>query len=149
MNDWEDHRSLCKSIKLLADEEKVRIDQSCRFESHLSPTQKNKLVRLVGEKCNINCTINNVNSEVLWDTGSQVSLISKEWVHKHAPLSTIMDLSELMDRKLDVISAGGVVKYRTKVLFFLIFIWKDILNYQFHLLFLMKTSQHQSLDTML
>ena len=99
--------SLCKSIRTLTDEEKFQTDQMCHYESHLSPAQKNKLVKLVGEKCNINCTINNVNSEVLWDTGSQVSMIGKEWIRKHAPLSTIMDLSELMGRKLDVISAGG------------------------------------------
>ena len=51
--------------------------------------------------------MNNVKIEALWDTSAQISLIGKNWLNEHCTQHKIEDLSSLLDRKLDVVSAGG------------------------------------------
>jgi len=46
----------------------------------LSPNEQAKMVLLVGNKCIIDCNLNDVKTKVLWDTGSQVSVISRRFL---------------------------------------------------------------------
>lgn len=39
----------------------------------------------MGRKCTLFCNLINVNVEVLWDIGAQVSVVSKEFIEQHFP----------------------------------------------------------------
>lgn len=41
-------------------------------------TKRQSIAQLIGKKCLVWCTMNNVKSQALWDTGAQVSILSEE-----------------------------------------------------------------------
>ena len=77
------------------------------FVHEITPKFENKLIKLVGEKCLVNVDIENVNCEVLWDTGAQVSLISRDWLSKWMPYKQPRPVHELFSNSLIVKSASG------------------------------------------
>ena len=46
---------------------------------------KRKIRRLVGDEPILKCLLDNTFIEVLWDTGSMISLVDKDWVEEHFP----------------------------------------------------------------
>ena len=64
--DWDNHKEICKIIQALA----IRYDppelgkgdseDEQAYKTHLTPKQHAKLVKLVGEKCNVKCNLNDV-----------------------------------------------------------------------------------------
>lgn len=62
---------------------------------------KDKIVKLVGEECLIECKLDNVSILCLWDTGAQVSIIPSKFVKSN----NVRDLSEIAN--VDVRSASG------------------------------------------
>ena len=45
----------------------------------------------------MNCKLNGKNASVLWDTGSQVSLISRTFLNEKFPSLKLQNLTELLD----------------------------------------------------
>ena len=71
-------------------------------------SSKQQVSKLVGERCLVNCWINNVKSRVLWDTGAQVSILSTEWKECHLPNVRTRPLSALPGTEhLDLTAANG------------------------------------------
>ena len=74
---WSSHEVLCNSISNLEKEQLKRCQEACDFsDSCLSSGQK-KLLRLVGDKCQVVCDLSGNRCNALWDTGAQISLISR------------------------------------------------------------------------
>ena len=48
--------------------------------SHLTPKQHTKITNLVGNRCTVNCQLGGKTAQALWDTGAQVSLVSKQFL---------------------------------------------------------------------
>ncbi|CAL9690550.1 unnamed protein product [Knipowitschia caucasica] len=72
------------------------------------PSQRQtKLISLIGRRCVVQCQLDNVPVEALWDTGAQVSLINDEWRKKHLPLSILRPLAELLSEPLVALAANG------------------------------------------
>ena len=97
---WTRHAPICKCLHLLAKGpsdwnslESVTNSVIC----HLSPKQQIRLSSLVGKKCIVNCKPNIKNASVLWDTRSQVSLISRKFLKENFPSLKIRNLTELLD----------------------------------------------------
>ena len=44
---------------------------------------------------------------MLWDTGTQVSILSQEMIGKFFTKNTVKDISELIDGELNVMAANG------------------------------------------
>lgn len=44
----------------------------------------------------VNCFYNEVATQALWDTGSQVSLLNKEWRRDHLPYTTVCSTEEIL-----------------------------------------------------
>ena len=65
---------ICQAIKVLS--QRVPTPQTA-FVSHLTPTQQAKVVNLVGRKCTVKCLLNDSEVAALWDTGAQVSIMTK------------------------------------------------------------------------
>jgi hypothetical protein len=51
--------------------------------------------------------LDGASTDVLWDTGAQVSLVEDEWVKSQLPKKRVRALSELFDQEMVVTSASG------------------------------------------
>ena len=77
--------------------------------SHLTPKQYDVVAKLVGEKCQIHCVIDGVETNALWDTGSQVSILPRGWLKKNCPSISVRDIEELLGThvELNLTAANG------------------------------------------
>ena len=64
---------------------------------HLSPKQHVRLSSLIGKKCIVKCKLNGLHASALWDTGSQVSLVSSNLVKENFPSLKLRNLTDLLD----------------------------------------------------
>ena len=62
------------------------------YMTHLTPKQHAKVVNLVGKKCHVECYLNGHGVSILWDTGAQVSIISRNVLDKVAPSAKIRNI---------------------------------------------------------
>ena len=65
------------------------------------------MANLVGEKCLVNCFLNDRQLEVLWDTGAQVSIMTNDFLNAKFPGVKKRDISELLDSPLEINAANG------------------------------------------
>ncbi len=94
---------LCNNISHLVQPENVqqhsasadRLEGSI-YAAHLSPKRKAQLLNLIGKKCTVNCFLDGVPTQVLWDTGSQVCLINEKWRKKYLPHTKVRDTEEIL-----------------------------------------------------
>ncbi len=85
-------------------------DNNSNFQniaSHLTPTEKTNLVKIVGKRCLVNCSLEGKAVKALWDTGAQVSLVSDKFLKQHFSKMTVRDVSELIDCQLTLNAANG------------------------------------------
>ena len=106
-SDWRKHRILCNTISGLAKERDAKIDEKCSFVSHITPKVKQKIVKLVGERCMIECEIAGCVEEGLWDTGAQVSLICEKWLAKLGIEDQIKSLESLIGAESEHLKLSG------------------------------------------
>ena len=66
------------------------------FVSHLSPQEHAQVVRLLGSKCIVKCLLNGLETDALWYTGAQVSMISHSWLKQCLPGCNIRDIAGLL-----------------------------------------------------
>ena len=99
---WSSHKVLCSAISSLSSPGAKKT----MFKSHLKPSVHRKLIRLVGRRCEVNCTMNGLEMKGLWDTGAMVSVVSREWLSEMFPDVEIKDLRELLDEPLDIRTAN-------------------------------------------
>ena len=79
------HKQLCSAIKYLSNQEKRDASDSGMYVSHLTQNQHAKVAKQVGTRCMVQCVMNNVQTQALWDTSVQVSIISKDWIAENLP----------------------------------------------------------------
>ena len=63
-------------------------------------------IQLIGKRIEVACTIQDVHSIALWDSGSQVSLISRTWLDSNLGVADIRPTSDLISRRLRVEGVG-------------------------------------------
>jgi len=91
------NRLLCDRIRQLEELDSPELEpwgsaqerDNATCEGHLSAHRRSKLVNLVGEKCVVNCLLNGVLAQAVWDTGSQVTMISEKWRRTHLSNATV------------------------------------------------------------
>ena len=88
---WRQHKALCQAISSLEERENTGV-----FVSHLSPQEHAQVVHLVGRECIVKCLLNGLETDALWDTGAQVSIISHSWLNQCLPGCDIRDIAELL-----------------------------------------------------
>lgn len=77
-------------------------------KSNTSP--KKRVAQLIGRRCLLSCLINGAHTEMLLDTGAQVSVIGKEWLEKELPDVKIKSIASLVGaQELHVTAANGTV----------------------------------------
>lgn len=105
---WPKHKQLCQKVKLLeaGSSGKVTVNELKGNVLSLAPKLKNKIARLVGSKCVVQTTLNNVKTDVLWDTGAQVSLLDYKWLCQNLPGVKVKPITDLVP-DLSIFSANG------------------------------------------
>ena len=108
---WSEHKVLCSAIQRLSRPNSAKIStidsNSGHFETHLTFKQHAKVVGLVGKRCMVNCQFNGKPVKALWDTGSQVSVISEVFVLQNFPEVQIRDISGTLQTDLKLTTANG------------------------------------------
>lgn len=56
-----------------------------------------KIIKLVGNSCKVMCQLEGVETEVLWDTGADVSILPEGWLNKHSVNKLPRPVNELFD----------------------------------------------------
>ena len=99
---WKDHQILCENIVNLESQMNGKAFAKVNYisKSSLTPNEEMKLAKLVGRKCTVDCYLDGMRSKVLWDTGAQVTVVSKSWVDENFPEKELKDVSELLGHEL-------------------------------------------------
>ena len=99
---WSCHKALCAAITSLA----LNVDNTntvkTAFVSHITPQKHSKMIKLVGEKCLVECLLNGNKTFVLWDTGSQISLLSQQYLTGNFPQLEVKHLEELLGEEIEL-----------------------------------------------
>ena len=108
---WKDHKILCQAMSSI---QASKIDcKSPRNNSvaHLTPKEHLKIIQIVGEKCVFECLLDGKRQSCLWDTGSQVSIMSREYLNQNFPHLEVKQLQELLgtEQRLDLRAANNSV----------------------------------------
>jgi len=61
-----------------------------------------KVTSLVGRQCLVQCYLNGHQLQVLWDTGSQVSIIDERWKEEYFPTTRLRNVLEILDSSDDL-----------------------------------------------
>ena len=81
---------------------------------------QNRLIKLIGNKPVIKCTLDDKDVKVLWDTGSMISLVSLAWLKENFPDVSLLPISALLEdskgevrfvaaNKTEVVMVGCVI----------------------------------------
>lgn len=74
--------------------------ENLSWKNRQSP--KKQAAQLIGRKCMLSCWLNGVLTEMLLDTGAQVSMVGKTWVEKFLPNVPIKPIEDLLSKVLDL-----------------------------------------------
>lgn len=109
--DWSNHKVMCNAIQTIeakhTQQTTANINTLKGTVYELSPKSRTKLVKLVGEKCVLNCFLNEFKEEILWDTVAQVSILSALWLNNHFPTASVKPIQELFEGDITIKSASG------------------------------------------
>ena len=77
------------------------------------------VAKLVGKKCRVLCSLSGVTVEALWDTGAQVSIVSKSWLGENLTSLELRKIDELLGEGVELdlhnyLKIGGVVPQMRK-----------------------------------
>jgi len=93
------HKPVCLAIQEL-EKQKIAKDAddglNTTFPCHLTPRQQAGMTKLVGRRCMVRCLIQGKEVEALWDTGSQVCVVSRKCQQTHLPLEVLRNVEELL-----------------------------------------------------
>jgi transposase InsO family protein len=105
--DWSKHEQICKAIQHVDRVPQPQVDEIKGHVYAMSPDTRNKIIKVVGEPCVVNCILNGQSAEALWDTGAQVSLVHREWLDNNLPDVDLKPIAELAEGGINVLSANG------------------------------------------
>ena len=63
---------------------------------------QNRLVRLIGNQPLFNCKLDDVDTQVLWDTGSMLSLLDLVWLKERFPEAEVLLISDFLEHGEEV-----------------------------------------------
>lgn len=68
----------------------------------------NRLAKLIGKRCMLTCYLDGVQTDMLLDSGAQVTILEKSWLEKHLPDAKIRPLRDLLpEDPLRITAANG------------------------------------------
>ena len=90
-------------------EKREKNEHFCDIRKPANIVLNNRLVKLIGSKPLLKCKLGGVESLVLWDTGSQVCMVSEEWLFGNLPDAVICPVSDFLeqDEKIEFLAANN------------------------------------------
>ena len=112
---WPKHKVLCDAIKELSEREHGAqkglgdAQDENVYVSHITPRQQDRIAKLVGRKCTVQCHLDDKPFEVLWDTGAQVSIMSEDFLKSYWPSPQVKNVRQLLgeDGNVDLQAVNG------------------------------------------
>ena len=102
------HAVYCSAIADLekVQKEKLYGDFTVRQKKDDVKTSR-RLMKLVGKKPMLNCHLGGKEFQMLWDTGSMISMVDRKWVKENFPEITIHPVSDFIEEELHVQAANA------------------------------------------
>jgi len=66
-----------------------------------------KTAKLVGKRCLVRASLGGVDTSILWDTRSQVSIVGMNWKRKYLPDVKVRPVEELLEERALELSAAN------------------------------------------
>ena len=105
------HGQYCSHIPELLKLETDKLYARCLKQSvrqvQYDMSAQRKMVKLVGEKPMLKCYYGGRAVKVLWDTGSMVSMVDRQWLDEHFPGEKVYSVEEFLGRKLHLQAANA------------------------------------------
>ena len=109
LSHWSHHAIYCAAISDLDQLEKKKrysSGQSVR-QSQVDDCTRRRVLKLVGNKPNIQCFLDGKVVDLLWDTGSMVSIVDRSWLKKLFPAKEVLPVSTFLEGEKLIISAAN------------------------------------------
>ena len=94
------HKDYCEMI---VDLKKIQTEKWFRNftvrEKQVDDKTRKRLLKLVGNKPLVTCYFNGKKFDVLWDTGSMVTLVGRRWLRENFPDLQIFSVAEFLEEK--------------------------------------------------
>ena len=71
--DFAGHEQICRSVRELEDVEEEKSRSAC--ENKIVGEAQSKVVSLIGGQCKVDCLLDGMQCDALWDTGGQLSIV--------------------------------------------------------------------------
>ena len=117
VDDWGRYKPICRAISngcLKRRESGTRaslvdVEDPDVYATYITPREKEKAAKLIGNKCIILCKLNGVEIPALLDTGAQVSIICLQHVKKYLKGTPVNKIEDLLDpgASLELKTANG------------------------------------------
>ena len=91
---------LCWAISEL-EKKQVNVNM-CDIRKPVNAKLQNRLVKLIGTKPIVKCELESKESNVLMDTGSQVSMCDTMWLDEHAPSAELKPVTDFLEENEQV-----------------------------------------------
>lgn len=103
----EHHAAYCSHIAELEKVERTKLFGKRTVHQRQDDLKlRRRIMKLVGEKPMLRCRLGEVETEMLWDTGSMISLVDRQWVQRLFPDQVIFPVSAFLDKELHVEAAN-------------------------------------------
>ena len=107
-NHREEHELICGAIVALDEIESGKMYRELKqMEMAGRPKENKEIIDLVGEKPLVEICLQGIPLKCLWDTGSQISVISRKLLNKYWPGRKLHSMVEFLGRKLGVSTANN------------------------------------------
>ena len=104
---YSNHKAICLAVDHLH-QKFWPSSQNSQFTSHVTPREHANLISLVGSRCLVSGLIDGIAINGLWNSGSQVSTVSKHCVEKFLVGKEVRPISDLLDEvDLKLCAANG------------------------------------------
>ena len=101
---WHSHKVICNAAQTLS-KMSERKTFNFRNASNSEPIVAN--CKTCWKRCTIDCKLDGILTQALWDTGAQVYIIAEHFLRRHFPNAKLKNISELLDCELDLTAANG------------------------------------------
>ena len=91
------HQKICQSISDLQQQYRDKILRTGTYSTTLTVNENRAVASLVGERCLLNCYLNDHPSTLLLDSEAQVSIINIEKLAKKFPNVKIQHINSILD----------------------------------------------------
>ena len=102
------HTQYCTAISDLEELELKKLYKNHTVrEEQIDSKTRTKLLKLIGEKPMLKCTLDGMDAKVLWDTGSMISLVDTKWVKMYFQDKKLHSVDEFLQNEVLQIRAAN------------------------------------------